>query len=232
MEVVAALAVLFGAVAQAVTGFGFSLVSAPFLVAAYGAPDGVQVNLTLSVGLNLLLLVGGRRHLDARAASRLLGPAVVGTLVVGWLIRGTRSDAVTVVAGLLCLVGVVAVARGRTVRRLTGRVGTAVVGALSGAMNVAAAIGGPPVVLFGATAGWTPEVARPTLQLFFLGINLVALVSLGLPDEVRTWLWAATGAGLVAGSVVSRRLRDDHVRAAVLVTAAAGSLLAVGRGLL
>jgi uncharacterized membrane protein YfcA len=231
VEVVAVLGVLFGAVAQAVTGFGFSLVTAPLLVAAYGAPEGVQVNVVLAVGLNLLLLVSGRRHVDARAAGRLLVPAVVATVVVGRLIRGSDNDAVTVVAGLLCLVGVGAVARGRTLRRLTGATGTVVVGALSGAMNVAAGIGGPPVVLFGTTAGWTPQVARPTLQLFFLGINAVALATLGLPDEITGWMVAAVVVGLAVGQVAARRLREDQIRAAVLVTAAAGSLLAVVRGL-
>lgn len=231
MEAVAALAVLFGAVAQAVTGFGFSLVSAPFLVAAYGAPAGVQLNLVLSIGLNLLLLLGGRRHLDARAAGRLLAPAVVATLVVGALIRGSHDDRLTVVAGLLCLAGVAAVWRGRTMRRITGRIGTVVVGGLSGAINVTAGIGGPPVVLFGTTAGWSPEVARPTLQAYFLGINLVALATLGLPHAVPWSVVVAGAAGMAAGWLVIRRLHPHHVRGLVLLVAAGGSLLAVVRGL-
>jgi uncharacterized membrane protein YfcA len=231
VEVLAAVAVLFGAVAQAVTGFGFSLVCAPFLVAAYGAPAGVQLNLVLSVGLNLVLLAGGRRHLDGRSAVRLLVPAVVATVVVGLLIRGSDTDGLTVVAGVLCFVGVVAVARGRSIRRITGRVGTVVVGMLSGAINVVAGIGGPPVVLFGTTAGWPPEVARPTLQAFFLGINAVGLLTLGPPDHIPGLMIPAIAVGLVLGQVTARRLHADHVRVAVLLTAGAGSLLAVIRGL-
>jgi uncharacterized membrane protein YfcA len=231
VEAVAALAVLFGAVAQAVTGFGFSLVSAPFLVAAYGAPAGVQLNLVLSIGLNLVLLVGGRRHLDARAAGRLLGPAVVATLLVGSLIRGSRDDRLTVAAGLLCLAGVVAVWRGRTLRRITGTAGTIVVGALSGAINVTAGIGGPPVVLFGTTAGWPPAVARPTLQAYFLGINVVAAATLGLPHRVPAPVVAAGVGGLLLGRVVVQRLHPRHVRGLVLLVAAGGSLLAVVRGM-
>jgi uncharacterized membrane protein YfcA len=231
VEVVAAVAVLFGAVAQAVTGFGFSLVSAPFLVAAYGAPTGVQLNLLLSSAVNVLLLAGGHRGLDRRAAIRLLVPAVVATVVVGALIRGSQDDRLTVVAGLLCLVGVIAVARGRTRRRITGVAGTIVVGALSGAINVAAGIGGPPVVLFGTTAGWPPDVARPTLQAFFLGINVVGLATLGMPDHLPVGLVVGGVVGLVAGWALTRRLHADQVRTAVLVTAAGGSLLAVVRGL-
>ena len=49
---------------------------------------------------------------------------------------------------------VFAVARGRTLRRLTGRTGTAAVG--------------------------HPDVARPTLQAFFLRLNLVALATLNI----------------------------------------------------
>ena len=231
MEVVAAVAVCFGTIAQAVTGFGFSLLSAPFLIAVYGAPDGVQLNLLLSTVLNVLLLLGDRQHLDRGAAARLLAPAVVATIVVGALVRGSEDDRLTVAAGLLCLGGVVAVARGRTLRRITGSIGTIVVGAVSGALNVAAGIGGPPVVLFGTTAGWSPEVARPTLQAFFLGINVVGLATLGLPHDRPIGLAIGGLIGLVAGRVVMRRLDADQVRRAVLFTAAGGSLLAVLRGL-
>lgn len=227
----AAVAVLFGAVAQAVTGFGFSLAAAPFLVAAYGAPTGVQLNLLISTFLNLLLLARGRRHLDRRAAARLLVPAIVATIVVGALIRGSRDDRLTVLAGALCLLGVVAVARGGTLHRITGVAGTIAVGALSGAINVVAGIGGPPVVLFGTTAGWSAEVARPTLQAFFLGINLVGLATLGLPDELPFGLVAGGAVGLVLGQAAIRRLEAGHVRIAVLATAAGGSLLAMASGL-
>ena len=231
MDAVAAVAVLFGSVAQAVTGFGFSLASAPFLVAAYDAPDGVQINLLTSTGLNVALLVTGWRHVDRTATARLLGPALVATVVVGLLVREADTDGLTVLAGVLCLVGVAAVATGRTLRRLTGRAGTAAVGLLSGAMNVVSGIGGPPVVLFGATSGWPPHVARATLQAFFLGINIVALATLGLPDRFPAGVVVGMVVGLVAGQRLARRLHADQVRVAVLVVAGVGSLLAVARGL-
>ncbi len=231
MEVVAALAVLVGSVAQAVTGFGFSLVCAPFLVAAYGAPEGVQMNMVVSLVLNLILLATGWRRVDRGSAIGLLVPALVATAGLGVLVRGSSTDALTVLAGALCLLGVVVVARGRTFHRLTGKVGTTVVGALAGAMNVVAGIGGPPVVLFGATAGWPPEVARPTLQAFFFGINVVALATLGLPDDLPLLLVAGMAVGLAIGHPLSRRLHPDQVRLAVLLIAGTGSVLAIVRGL-
>jgi uncharacterized membrane protein YfcA len=231
VEVVAALAVLFGSIVQAITGFGFGLVSAPFLVAAYGAPEGVQISLVVSAVLNVLLLSTTWRRADRPAVVRLLIPAVVATIGVGLLVRGQQNDGLTVLAGALCLAGVLVVARGRTFARLGGRTGAAVTGALSGAMGVMTGIGGPPVVLFGATAGWVPEVARPTLQLFFLGSGLVAIATLGLPPDLPWLTMGAMAAGTAIGHPLTRRLHADHVRVAVLLVAGGGSLLAIVRGL-
>ena len=165
----AAVAVALGAVSQAATGFGFSLVSAPFLIAVYRAPTGVQLNLLLSAAINLALLARERRHADVRAAGFLLLPAVAATAAIGYAVRQSQSAPLTLAAGLVCLGGVAAVASGRRFRRLRGPAGTALVGAVSGGMNVVAGIGGPPVVLFGINAGWSLERARPTMQLFFWG---------------------------------------------------------------
>ncbi len=231
MEAVAALAVLFGSMVSTVTGFGFALVCAPFLVAAYGAPEGVQLNLLVSGVLSVLLLLTGWRDLDRRSTVRLLVPATVASIALGLVIRDTDTDVLTAVSGALCLAGVIVVARGRMLHRLTGTVGTSVVGLVSGAMNVVAGISGPPVVVFGATVGWPPEVARPTLQAYFLGINVVALATLGLPDDVPLLIVAAMLVGLVAGRPLTRRLDADQVRGAALGIAAVGSLLAMVRGL-
>ncbi len=220
-----------GSFSQSVTGFGFGLTAAPFLVAAYGAPEGVQISIVLSVALNVVLLATGWRGLDRRAAAGLLVPAAVATVVLGPIVRGRNTDDLTVVAGVLCLLGVAMVARRWAPRRLVGRTGTLVTGVVSGSMNVVAGISGPPVVLFGATAGWSPATSRPTLQAFFLGLNVVALATLGLPSHLPVGVCVAMAVGLLLGQPLVRRLHADHVRTAVLLIAAAGSLLAIGRGL-
>ena len=235
LATLAAVAVGLGAVSQSTTGFGFSLVCAPFLVAAYRAPAGVQLNLVLSVALNLVLLGQERRGVDGRAAALLLVPAGVATFAVGGLIRltgGAHSSALTIVAGGLCLAGVAAVASGRRSRHVTGRVGTAVVGAVSGGMNVTAGIGGPPVVLFSINAGWAPERARPTMQAFFFGINLLAIAALGLPHRLPLGLVAGLLAGLVVGRIAAGRVSAGRIYQATLAIATTGSLLAILRGAL
>jgi hypothetical protein len=227
----AVVAVALGALAQFATGFGFSLVSAPFLVAAYRAPTGVQVNLVLSVLINLLMLAREHRHVDVRAAGLLLVPAMVATVPVGYVVRHSRPGPLTVIAGVICLAGVAALASGRQFRGMSGRAGTLVVGAVSGGMNATAGMSGPPAVLFAVNARWPVERARPTLQVFFLGLNMVTLAALGWPDRLPVGVVAGFAAGVLAGALLVGRLPEAAVRPATLALAAVGSVLAIVRGL-
>jgi uncharacterized protein len=227
----AVLAVAAGVAAQAVTGFGFSLVSAPFLIAAYRAPAGVQLNLLLSAAVNVAVLVREHRHADARTAALLLAPAAVAILPAAYVVRRVPRGPLTVAAGALCLAAVAALATGRRFQRGSGPAGTAVAGLLSGAMNVVAGISGPPVVLFALNAAWPPDRLRPTMQLFFLGLNVLTLASLGLPDRVPPPLLLGFAGGLVAARLLGHRPSPDAVKKGTLLLAAAGSAVAIARGL-
>jgi uncharacterized protein len=230
-ELVAAVAVAVGVAAQAVTGFGFSLVSAPFLIAAYRAPTGVQLNLVLSMAVNLAVLAREHHHVDRRAAGLLLAPGLVAVLPAAYAARRVSSGPLTVAAGVVCLVAVAALARGVQLRRGSGRTGTALVGFVSGAMNVVAGISGPPVVLFALGARWLPHRARPTMQLFFLGLNVVTLASLGLPNRFPPGLAVGFALGVVGAARLARRPPTATLRTATLAIAAFGSTLAIIRGL-
>jgi uncharacterized membrane protein YfcA len=224
-------AVFLGALSQATTGFGFSLIAAPFLLAAYEVPDGVQLNLVLSLAVNLAVLARTYREADLRAAGLLTVPGVLVTVAAGAAVRAATPETWAVAAGLVCLVACGAVARGVSSPVLASRGAVVAGGALSGGMNVVAGIAGPPAVLVSLNAGWPPSKALPTLQVFFLALNVVALAVLGLPDQLPLGLAAGALAGVAAGRAVHGRLADDRARTATLVLATAGSLLAVGRGL-
>lgn len=231
LPALAALAVGLGAVAQAATGFGFSLIAAPFLVAAHRVPLGVQLNLVLGLAVNVGVLARTARHADLGVAARLAGPATVASVAIGSLIRATPRGPWTLVAGLVCLGAVAAVAGGVPPERMRRRGAVPVVGAVSGGMNVAAGIAGPPVVLLSLGAGWPPARAVATMQAFFAVLNVVALATLGLPRRLPVEVVAATVVGVLAGLVLAPRLPAASVRRATLVLAGGGALLATGRGL-
>lgn len=230
-ELIAAFAVAVGGVVQVATGFGFSLVSAPFLVAVYGAHRGVQLNLVLSPALNLAILAREYRGVDVPRAAWMLVPAALVVGAAAPFVRHADTAPLTAAAGVLILAGVSAMARGARAVRASGRAGAGLAGAVSGAMTLVSGAGGPPVVLYTLNAGWPAARTRPTLQAFFLGLNVVALVSLRPPDTVPLILPAALVAGLGIGALATGRLPTEAVRRATLVLAAAGGVAAIARGL-
>jgi uncharacterized membrane protein YfcA len=227
----AALAVAVGVAAQSVTGFGFSLVCAPFLIAAYRAPTGVQLNLALSLVVNLVVLAREHRHADPRAAGLLLAPALVAIVPAAYAVHRLSPGPLTVGAGVVCLAATAAMAAGARLPRLRGRSGAVVVGLLSGAMNAVAGISGPPVVLFAVNARWPPQRVRPTMQLFFLGLNTLTLASLGPPPRLPPGLVVGFAAGWMGARRFGHRVSPSAVQKGTLALAAAGGVVALARGL-
>jgi uncharacterized membrane protein YfcA len=105
----------------------------------------------------------------------------------------------------------------------------------SAATNVVAAIGGPPVALYAANAGWAADTTRATLQLYFLVLNVVALAALGLPEVGPALLGASAAAlavGLLAGAPLARRVPEQAARRTTLGLAGLGGLAVLVRAVL
>ncbi len=232
--VVTTLAVAAGAFAQAVAGLGFSLVCAPVMVLVLGPAVGVRLVNMCSVGVSSVGLVTHRAHVDVRAALSLLIPAIVITPLVVSVVHRTNTSTLSIAAGCVTLLSVAALASGLRVRQLRGRGGAIAAGFVSATMNVIGGLSGPAVAMYGVNADWDPDRMRGTFQLYFLALNLVAVVALG-PLRIgapRALLFAAAIAiGFGVGHVLARRLSASVVRRLVLAFAAAGGVAAILRGI-
>lgn len=227
-----ALAVLVGAVAQSISGIGFVLVCGPLLVAALGPADGVRLALVLSLIVNVAVLARTRREVRLRPALLLLVPAVIATPLVAWAVRSAPERLAAGLAGACAVAGAAALAAGLRWRVASGRIGAVGAGVVSAAMNVAAGIGGPAIALYAGNAGWPSTAMRSTAQFYFLGLNLVALASVG-PPHVRAGLFvgclATLVVGLLAGAALARRVAESTARRLTLALAAAGGLVVLVR---
>lgn len=221
------MAVVVGAAAQAVTGIGFALVCAPFLVSLDGR-DGVRTVILLSAVLNVVMVTRERRDVRPGLALRLLAPAALATPLLALGVRRLPERGVELVAGAVIVAAVLVLAVGVRVASAGGRGGAVVAGVMSAGMNVAAGVGGPPVALYAVNAGWPPRQARATLQAYFLCLNVVALAGLGLPP-MRWWLFVALGAGWVAGRALDRVVPDRLATTALLVVAGVGGAVTAAR---
>lgn len=229
------VAVLLGALAQSVSGIGFVLVCGPLLVAALGPADGVRLAVLLSLLLNLALLIRLWRLVEVRRTLLLLLPAALATPLIAWAVRDLPTRPAAALAGAVVVAGVLLLGSGVRWEAARGPAGAAVAGVLGAAGNVVAGVAGPVVALWAANTEWRADVARASLQAFFLGLNCVALPSLGLP-EVGVGLLAACLAGLAAGSLlgvpVARRVSETGARRLTLGLAGTGGAAVLVRALL
>ena len=222
------LAVAAGAVAQSVSGIGFTLVSGPLLVAALGPADGVRLSVVLSLVVNVAVLTRTVRETSWRDAALLLVPAVLATPLLARLLRDAPERALQALAGAATLVGALVLGAGVRWRAAGGRAGAVGAGVVSAAMNVVAGVGGPAVALYAANAGWPAAAMRSTGQAYFLVLNVVALASLGLPavpGRLVLGCLAALAAGLLAGARLADKVPEAGARRVMLVLAGLGGLV-------
>lgn len=219
--------------AQGITGIGFSLVCAPILIAVLGPREGVRTALVLSTLLNVALLARTHRHVLVRDGSLLLVPAMATTPLLAWGSRRVDGRLLTLIAGGLTVASAAALLTGLRWHRGRSPVAAVAAGVVGAAMNVVGSIGGPALALYTVNAGWPAVRARPTLQVIFLLSNVVAMLSLGLPDFDGTWaaLLVALAAGWLMGLALARHVPEHAARFATLGVAAAGGLVAIVRAL-
>ena len=229
------LSVMAGTLAQSVSGIGFALVCAPLLVAALGPQDGVRLAVLLSLVLNVVLLARLWRDVQPRPTLLLLVPSALATPLFAVLARDLPERTAALVAGSIVLVGVALLASGLRWHAARGRAGAVAAGVLGAGTNVLASVAGPVVALWAANAEWPQRAQRASLQAYFLGLNCVALPSLGVPRVTAPLLagcLAALAVGAALGVPLARRVGEQTARRTTLALAAAGGAVVLLRALL
>jgi uncharacterized membrane protein YfcA len=229
------IAVAVAAGGQAVTAIGFSLIAVPFVTVAIGAAAAVPTVNLLAGGLNIVMLNHERRDVRWRDALNLFIPAAIVIPFVAIAIRHLSGDALSIIAGVMIVASCAILASGLRAPSLAGRRGAVVAGALSGAGNVATGVGGPFAAMYAINADWPAKAYRPTMQAYFLGINIVSVTSRGLPSADRPGLLTAMvvsgGVGWAIGRRVAASVDHELVRNLTLVVATAGGIVAIVRGI-
>jgi hypothetical protein len=217
-----------------VTGFGFALVSVPFLVVLLPPAQVVPIVLISWAPIAVALIAQCRRDLNRGRILRLLGGAAFGAPVGVFVLASLATDTMRAVIGGICLLAVasLAVKPARPFLRQTPALLLA--GLASGVLGGASAMSGPPVVLLGLNQRWGHEGFRADLlcYLFLLHTTVaVALGQVGLLSLATVTVSAAALPGVLTGYAVGLWLkgRVDGVLyrrfAIVLVTAGGISAL-------
>ena len=236
------LAVLIGSLSQRVTGMGFAMVSAPFLVLLMDPIAGVVLVNLCGIASSVLVLSRTHREVDWSLAWKLIVTAVVGTVPGALLALALPGHALEILIGALVVVSLtsslVLTRFTRPVRLGVPAIATA--GLAAGAMSSAAGVGGTALSTLALLTRWEQRSFAATIQPVFVAVSSSAVVSKlvfdhdawpGLAGSTWVLILVALAAGQLLGEWLARIVSVSAARAGMLVLAFLGGFLTIARGL-
>jgi hypothetical protein len=202
----ACVSIVAGALLQAATGFGFSLLAAPLTFAAVDPAPAVGLLLLLGAEVNLLTLAESRRPEPLRDSTvTMLAWATPGAFAGVAVLRALPPVGLQI-AVTLGILGTLAVRHGAGRR---AHVPAWAAGLIAGAMTTSTSVNGPPMLLHLLDRGASPAAVRDTMTIGFLGLAVlgaIALVVTGTPALPDATLVLGLLPAVLAAHLVGRRL--------------------------
>ncbi|WJR75865.1 sulfite exporter TauE/SafE family protein [Bradyrhizobium sp. NP1] len=235
----AALAVAMASFVRGLTGFGFAIVATPLLALVYPPAIAVPVATLLQIPSGLPTVLRDWRDTDFRAAAT----AWIGglpALIPGVFLLGILSaDVMRLAVGGAVIFSTVALAFGKKIGRDPKPYELMGAGALSGLMQGAVAMAGPPVILLILSSSWNAARCRATLSFVFLLLGTASLVFgtiHGIVTKESILIAAVTVPGLLLGQMVGshlfQRIDAKRYRSISTICVAVTGALVVIRGLM
>jgi uncharacterized membrane protein YfcA len=195
--IILVLSILFiSTFTRSALGFGDALIAMPLLALVVGIQVATPLTAFAASTIAITILItGGWRKVDIKAAWRLIVSSLIG-IPIGLYFLKTAPEPVIKAA-----LGVILIAFG-LYNLITPKLPTFkneklayVFGLIAGILGGAYNTNGPPVVIYGTLRGWSPESFRSTLQAYFLPTGGMILISHGLaglwtPTVLRLYAYA------------------------------------------
>lgn len=231
---------MLGAAAlRSFTGFGFALVAVPVLALFMPPTEVVVLSASLAMAISLLGWGSFRRVVNLREMAPLLLSAGLGTAIGALLLTLIPQSLFQACVGISVLLACAGIVAARPPRPVPWPVLPWLSGLLSGLMNGALAIPGPPMILHAMLTEFDPQRSRALLMAFFLASSALALLSYSAAGFVQ-WssmklfvlAFPALYAGDKLGHALFRRFGNEFYRRVALLALAALGVSITVRALL
>lgn len=167
--------VLLGGVVRGYSGFGASMVWVASLSLAYPPALVVPAVLILEVLASVLLARSAWRDVEWRSVRWLLASTLLLTPLGVLLLEVVPERPMRLAVGAAIVIGTLALALGKRRNGAPSRRASVLAGSVSGVVNGATGIGGPPATIL-YFAGDDVHVGRSTLIMYFLATDATAVM--------------------------------------------------------
>ena len=153
---------------QAVTGFGFALVAAPFLTFVMGPKDAVIFLLFSGMFMKSIMLVKTWKAGNLGQVIPLFVGSLLGALPGAYFLKIASVNSVKIVIGLSLLLATAALIKNFKFQLVHKRLAQLGYGFVSGFCGATAGLNGPPIVCYYLHENLPKELMRANLVRFFL----------------------------------------------------------------
>ena len=195
------------------TGFGFALAAVPAYALFLAPAQAVVLSASLALGLGLQTLPQyvGKAQLRAQWLLYLLAAAA--TVLGAQLLQQMSSSGFRLAIGIITIVASLVLSRYHPRRTGPGKPAQAGAGLLSGLINGAFAIPGPPIIIYTMATQSDPARSRAFMIAFFTFSALMALANYtwaGLVSERSLWLFLLAYPAVYLGDKLGFALFRRH----------------------
>lgn len=231
--------VFVAGVLRGFTGFGFGLMAVPTLTLILEPSAVVPAALIVALIVGAELVPRAWRHVEWRSMRLLLAGAVVGTPFGVYGLSALPANVMRGVIGAIVLLAVILLWRDVKFAMTPPKTARLGIGLLSGLLNGATGMGGPPVIIYFLASPEGVVVGRASLLVFFFFTALWSVAVTGAAGliDVKTVTFAGLmfpfmGLGNWIGNHwFKKSAADTYIRVA-LVFLAAIAVIALGRAVL
>lgn len=208
------LIVFVSSVAQASTGFGFSILSMPFLLLIYDAHDAVLINIILSLLLSVVMAFRLRKEVDKKLLLQLIKGSLIGFLPGLLLFLYLDVKPLKIFISVLILLFSVLLLLQITMKRTARR--SIAIGGISGFLTSSIGIPGPPLLAYFSGTKMNMHVVRSTTLSFFIVVYVISLLLHVSVSKVSSEVLLSSAysipfvlLGIIIGEVLFRKLKEN-----------------------
>jgi uncharacterized membrane protein YfcA len=233
-----ALVVALSGFINSLTGFGFIIVAAPFLVQLLPPKEAASVALVLGIILAAVVALRERKTIELRITLQMFAAALCGIPIGTAMLVRVNPAAIKIIVGSIVIAVTLALARGMRLSSSRELTLSLAAGFLSGILSGVSGMSGAMAVVFFMSQGWAPERVRPTIAAFNTIVSMVTLSWLlfsGTIDRTQftfalVFLPAAL-LGIAGSGFLYRRLEVRHFRPLTFLLVIIAGTLAIIAGI-
>ncbi|MEP5321238.1 sulfite exporter TauE/SafE family protein [Marinobacter alexandrii] len=210
------VAVFAATILRSFTGFGFALVAVPVLALFMPPAEVVVLSSAMAFTLSLLSVPSFSSVVNFQEMKPLLLMSLIGTALAAWTVAWIPLDLFQLCVGVSVLIACVGIVLSRPEKPIRRKSLPWLAGLLSGAMNGAIAIPGPPIIIYAMLTEFDPVRSRAMLMAFFLassGFALLSYTAAGIVELQSVKYYLFTVPVLFVGDRLGHRLFDRYGRA-------------------